>query len=216
LPFSLHRVKTTIDRGMATGQALAAALGVDCTAFMEEAVGNGQGPAPQIYERQIPGGQNKASTTTQNPFSHRPGSQGSDGVVARRREGGPRECELASEEEKEEVRFGYQEVSVSISSRTPKGTPNRCLVCGHALRIEPTQSFGDVPCPACGTLLWFVTDGEGMRLFGPREARLIELLAIQLGVNPDRLRAGRLDELGMDSLDVAELIMALEEQFPDN
>jgi acyl carrier protein len=83
---------------------------------------------------------------------------------------------------------------VTISSRTPEGTPNRCPVCGHGFRIEPSQPFGDAPCPACGTLLWF------------------EWAAARLGVSPDALRAGRLDELGLDSLDVVELVMELEEQ----
>ena len=42
-----------------------------------------------------------------------------------------------------------------ISSRTPEGSPNRCPVCGHYLRIEPSIPPGDAPCPHCGSLLWF-------------------------------------------------------------
>src|SRR5262245_8107047 len=44
---------------------------------------------------------------------------------------------------------------MNISSRTPEGSPNRCPVCGHDLRLEPSQPPGDAPCPACGSLLWF-------------------------------------------------------------
>lgn len=44
-----------------------------------------------------------------------------------------------------------------ISSRTPEGMLNCCPICGHALRFEPSQPFGDAPCPACGSLLWFMT-----------------------------------------------------------
>ena len=42
-----------------------------------------------------------------------------------------------------------------ISSRTPEGQPNHCLVCGADLRIEPSDPAGDAPCPRCGLLLWF-------------------------------------------------------------
>src|SRR5262245_4009386 len=44
------------------------------------------------------------------------------------------------------------------SSRTPKGSPNRCPVCGNLLRIEPSQPPGDAPCPTCGHLLWFLRE----------------------------------------------------------
>jgi len=43
----------------------------------------------------------------------------------------------------------------TISSRTPEGEPNRCPVCGHQVRLEPSRPAGDGPCPFCGTLLWF-------------------------------------------------------------
>jgi hypothetical protein len=45
-----------------------------------------------------------------------------------------------------------------ISSRTPEGDPNRCVVCGNELQIEPsatTGNIGDAPCPHCGCLVWF-------------------------------------------------------------
>jgi hypothetical protein len=102
---------------------------------------------------------------------------------------------------------------VTISLRTPEGTPNRCPVCGHRFRIEPSQPFGDAPCPACGTLLWFVSDGEGLRFFDPEATGLVELVASRLGVSPDALRSGQPGQLGLDSLDVVELVMELEEQF---
>jgi FHA domain len=44
---------------------------------------------------------------------------------------------------------------MNISSRTPEGDPNRCPVCGNDLRLEPSRSSGDAPCPSCGSLLWF-------------------------------------------------------------
>jgi hypothetical protein len=44
---------------------------------------------------------------------------------------------------------------MSIASRTPEGSPNRCPVCAASVVIEPSQPPGDAPCPACGHLLWF-------------------------------------------------------------
>jgi hypothetical protein len=44
------------------------------------------------------------------------------------------------------------------ATRTPEGEPNRCPICGHALRIEPSRPPGDAPCPHCGTLLWFALE----------------------------------------------------------
>lgn len=41
------------------------------------------------------------------------------------------------------------------SSRTPEGEPRRCPVCGTETRIDPSESPGDAPCPACGHSLWF-------------------------------------------------------------
>jgi hypothetical protein len=42
-----------------------------------------------------------------------------------------------------------------ISSRTPEGTPNRCVLCGRKVRLEPSTITLDGPCPHCGHLLWF-------------------------------------------------------------
>lgn len=102
---------------------------------------------------------------------------------------------------------------MTISTRTPEGTPNRCPVCGHAFRIEPSCPIGDAPCPACGTLLWFVTGAAEARFFDPETAGLIELVAARRGVSPAAVRASRLDELGLDSLEIVELVMELEEQL---
>jgi signal recognition particle subunit SRP54 len=46
------------------------------------------------------------------------------------------------------------------SSRTPEGEPNRCPVCGKAVRIDPSRPPGDAPCPHCGHLLWFGSPEE--------------------------------------------------------
>ena len=46
------------------------------------------------------------------------------------------------------------------SSRTPEGEPNRCPICGHEVRIEPSSGFRDAPCPHCGYLLRFPSDAS--------------------------------------------------------
>ncbi len=45
-----------------------------------------------------------------------------------------------------------------ISSRTPEGESNRCPICHHVVRMEPSITTRDAPCPHCGHLLWFEAD----------------------------------------------------------
>lgn len=44
---------------------------------------------------------------------------------------------------------------MTISTRTPEGDPNRCPICGHDVKLEPSLDFRDAPCPYCGYLLSF-------------------------------------------------------------
>lgn len=107
----------------------------------------------------------------------------------------------------------------TISSRTPEGSPNHCPICGAEVVIEPSLFFGDAPCPACGTLLWFCASSSGDRLFFdhasslPLRERLKALVREHLGVVPDAI-AEKIDweKLGADSLDMVELVMELEEE----
>jgi PTS system fructose-specific IIA component/PTS system nitrogen regulatory IIA component len=46
------------------------------------------------------------------------------------------------------------------SLRTPEGRPTRCPICGHEVRLDPTNPPGDAPCPRCGHLLWFDSAGK--------------------------------------------------------
>jgi hypothetical protein len=55
-----------------------------------------------------------------------------------------------------------------VSSRTPEGQPNRCAVCGHRCKVEPSSLSPDAPCPSCGHLLWFPADAATRR--APRQA----------------------------------------------
>lgn len=109
-----------------------------------------------------------------------------------------------------------------ISSRTPEGLPNHCPICGASVCIEPSQPFGDAPCPSCGHLLWFLNFGSEQRLFLPPKSRTIrervlQFLAEQLGVSRSSLDADNppvlVNDLGADSLDLVELVMELEEEL---
>jgi hypothetical protein len=44
-------------------------------------------------------------------------------------------------------------------SKTTEDWPNRCLICGHAVRFEPSENACDATCLYCGCLLWFNRSG---------------------------------------------------------
>ena len=54
-----------------------------------------------------------------------------------------------------------------------------------------------------------------MTLFGEVEDKVTEIIVEQLGVDADKVTPGAsfIDDLGADSLDTVELIMAIEEEF---
>jgi acyl carrier protein len=108
----------------------------------------------------------------------------------------------------------------TISSRTPEGAPNHCPVCDALICIEPSQPPGDAPCPSCGVLLWFIPTSGGMR-FHPTDAatpvreRIAEILSRELGVNRENVvhSLSSFADLGVDSLNIVELVMELEMEF---
>lgn len=111
---------------------------------------------------------------------------------------------------------------MTISSRTPEGTPHRCPVCGHGLRVEASLFFGDAPCPRCGTLLWFIQLGDDPRFFDWAETvelreRLIEAVAAYLGMKPEKLHAEPelLEKMELDSVDLMEIGLEVEELAGD-
>jgi acyl carrier protein len=110
----------------------------------------------------------------------------------------------------------------TISSRTPEGWPNQCPVCSKSLTIEPSTPFGDATCPHCGSLLWFVSGEPKTHYFeyeaaAPVRERIRQLLAEHAGISldklPDDVRDVNFQELGLDSLDIVELVMELEEEL---
>jgi hypothetical protein len=56
---------------------------------------------------------------------------------------------------------------MTISSRTPEGTPSCCGVCGNRVNIGVVAAAGDALCPSCGSLLWVGPN----RQVGPKDAR---------------------------------------------
>ena len=94
------------------------------------------------------------------------------------------------------------EASVTISSRTPEGSPHHCPICGSEVVLDPSEIAGDIadaPCPRCGHLLRWIR----------------RHLAEKLGLDPRdvAVRAEFVKDLGADSLDTAELVMEFEEVF---
>src|SRR5260370_39930503 len=53
--------------------------------------------------------------------------------------------------------------AMTVSSRTPEGSPFRCLVCGYEGRIDPSKPDLDAPCPSCGSLLWIGSDRPNVK-----------------------------------------------------
>lgn len=108
----------------------------------------------------------------------------------------------------------------TISSRTPEGSPQHCPLCQAEVRLEPSAPLGDAPCPHCGCLLWFFKTASGVQCWeyhtaGPVRERVRAFVAEKLDVEVEKLPPDMrfLRDLGADSLDIAELVLALEEEF---
>lgn len=106
-----------------------------------------------------------------------------------------------------------------VSSRTPEGWPGRCPVCEKPVHLEPSEPFGDAPCPHCGSLLRFIHVGGELRLLDEETAerlrgRLRAWIAEQLGVPEAKIgdEWQALKDLGLDSLDLVELFMEIEDE----
>lgn len=100
---------------------------------------------------------------------------------------------------------------MTISSRTPEGVPQDCPVCGHTICIEVSLPFGDAPCPACGTLLWFFVNDQQTRWVDPTSNTASQFLFERFDITLAMLRTRRMKDLPIDSLDLVELVMELED-----
>src|SRR5437870_1266852 len=106
---------------------------------------------------------------------------------------------------------------MTISSRTPEGSPNHCPICDTLVCMEPSQPPGDAPWPGCGTLLWFLRTSAGGRLYeseavAPLWERIAQVIGDNLGVTKDQVSPSTsfLKGFGADSLDIVQLVMELE------
>lgn len=114
---------------------------------------------------------------------------------------------------------------MNVSSRTPEGQSNFCPVCKSHVRIEPSITLVDArccdaPCPNCGTLLWFICNDAGPRLYRADEIesiakRVARAFGNIIGASEGDIAGSNsfLDDLGADSLDTVELMMELETQY---
>ncbi len=74
-----------------------------------------------------------------------------------------------------------------IPSRTPEGDPNRCPVCGHDCRLEPSWPSRDGPCPRCGHLLWF---GQEAGVLAPEtRTAVLEIIKERFGMLPPEMES---------------------------
>ena len=110
----------------------------------------------------------------------------------------------------------------TVSSRTPEGSPGRCPFCDREVNLESSLPFGDAPCPHCGSLIRFVNVEGNLRLLDKASEeslrrKLKQYLGAQLGVDESKLgdEIEALQKLQLDSLDMVELIMELEEVDDD-
>ena len=82
---------------------------------------------------------------------------------------------------------------MDMSSRTPRGVPNRCPICGEAVVIAPAEDESDAVRARCGHLRWR-KDEEAREVLtvrlGPGESRVDELNE----VDPTREEIHRLHE----------------------
>ena len=109
---------------------------------------------------------------------------------------------------------------MAIFSQRPERAPGHCPICDALVSVEPSQRYGEMPCPQCGSMLWFRQDRAGLRLHDAPEAaairkRVQEIVGKNLGVEPERLTdaSSFVQDVGADTLDVVELLMELEEGF---
>jgi len=95
-----------------------------------------------------------------------------------------------------------------VSSRTPEGRPNRCPICKATVYLEPSQPLGDAPCPACGSLLFYVVSDKDSRLYDARSVSAEQRAVLQAGLGDRRIDLTDLIEAlsnshGMEQVDLS-------------
>jgi acyl carrier protein len=100
---------------------------------------------------------------------------------------------------------------MTISSRTPEGDQNRCPVCGHHVRIEPSPGTRDAPCPRCGHLLWFSDDitaryPDLTAKWSEAKEVVLKMVEKRLGPPPENVRLA-LEGLSPDKFDTVKVAL---------
>lgn len=93
---------------------------------------------------------------------------------------------------------------MTISSRTPEGLPSHCPLCGADVAVEYAEPAGDACCPRCGALLWAAEQIKGALL--KHHAELAYSTSGEVSLTSP------MSDLGYDSLEMVELVMALEDE----
>jgi acyl carrier protein len=97
---------------------------------------------------------------------------------------------------------------VSLLSTTSSSTPTLKMFKNaiFALLVVGASAFAPQP---------FAARGRSTALFSEKADKVKEIISSQLGVEADKVtpEASFVDDLGADSLDTVEMIMAIEEQF---
>ncbi len=66
------------------------------------------------------------------------------------------------------------------------GSPNRCPACGNVVRIGPFLPIGEMPCPCCRRLLWFVVIRGEPHFFLPGEVDSLDLVELVMDLEDDQ------------------------------
>jgi acyl carrier protein len=106
---------------------------------------------------------------------------------------------------------------MSGAAQSDVGSP-RCPKCKAEVRLEPTGTPGNLPCPKCGHVLWAYPAGPRVydaEAVAPIMEKIAGMIEETLKVKPEQINASAsfMQDLGADSLDIVELVMALEEEF---
>ena len=95
-------------------------------------------------------------------------------------------------------------MDIIISKKRPGDYTSFCPKCGNDVFVESSTPFGDVPCPWCGHLLWFVQMTSDQWFFDKQEIDEIQCKIIE-----QKLAVSPIDS--MDSMDFVEVTFLLEE-----
>ncbi len=102
----------------------------------------------------------------------------------------------------------------------PERAAGQCPLCRAAVALQPTEDYGNAPCPACGKSLWYCKQPGGIWFHDAAKAaqlreRVIPFVAKQLGADATRITDATsfVEDLAADSLDIVEMVMSLEEEF---